>query len=216
MDILLIISGVIIAYLIGSIPSAIWYSKIRYGLDIRGYGSGNAGATNTFRVLGKKAGIVVMLVDVLKGFIATNAAHILVTMHAISPDKLELWMPLFGFAAALGHIFPVYERFKGGKGVATLLGMLFAINLFIALLCIGVFCIVFIISKYVSLGSMLAALTFPIALLLPEFNPNEPIIIVLAFALASIVVITHQKNIKRLLHGEENKTKISIKRRREA
>lgn len=213
MDVLLIISGLIVAYLLGSIPSAVWYGKVFFGVDVREYGSGNAGATNTLRVLGKKAGVVVMIVDVLKGFLGTSSARILVELNAISSDKLELWMLLFGFSTALGHIFPAYARFKGGKGVATLLGMVLGINLTIALICIGVFFIVLVVSRYVSLGSMLAALAFPIALMLPRFNPDEPLIIVFAFALSAIVVLTHQKNIKRLLNGEENKARLRVLKR---
>jgi acyl phosphate:glycerol-3-phosphate acyltransferase len=215
MDVLFIIGGLIIAYLVGSIPTAVWYSRAFFGMDVREFGSGNAGATNTLRVLGKKAGAIVMAIDVLKGFLATNGASILVGLNAISADNLELWKLLFGFAAALGHIFPAYAGFRGGKGVATLLGMVLAINLLIALICIAVFFIVLIVSRYVSLGSMLAALAFPIAMLIPRFSPHEPITLIFAFALASIVVLTHQKNIKRLLAGEENKTRI-LKKSRES
>lgn len=215
MDILLIVTGVIFAYLVGSIPTAVWYSRAFFNIDVREFGSGNAGATNTLRVLGRRAGIIVMIVDLLKGFFATWSAHFLLNLNAIAPDKLELWMLVLGLAAALGHIFPLYANFRGGKGVATLLGMILAINLTIALICIGVFFIVLIISQYVSLGSMLAALAFPMAFLMPRFKPDEPLTIVFAFALFSIVVITHQKNIIRLINGEENKTKIRLKKKKE-
>lgn len=215
MDILLIVTGVIFAYLVGSIPTAVWYSRVFFNIDVREFGSGNAGATNTLRVLGKRAGIIVMIVDLLKGFFATWSAHFLLDLNAIAADKLELWMLVLGLAAALGHIFPLYANFRGGKGVATLLGMILAINLTIALICIGVFFIVLIISQYVSLGSMLAALAFPMAFLMPRFKPDEPLTIVFAFALFSIVVITHQKNIIRLINGEENKTKIRLKKKKE-
>ncbi len=215
MDIIFIIIGLCVAYLVGSVPTAVWYGKAVHGIDIRNYGSGNAGATNTLRTLGKKAGVIVMIVDLLKGFIATSLSKVLLEMGTISADKLELWMLLFGLAAALGHIFPVYANFRGGKGVATLLGMILAINLTIALICIGVFFIVLVVSKYVSLGSMLAALAFPMAFLMPRFKPDEPLTIVFAFALASVVVITHQKNIKRLINGQENKTRIRLKKKRD-
>lgn len=209
---LYLIVAIVIAYLIGSIPTAVWYSKFLFGMDVRDHGSGNAGATNTLRVLGKKAGAIVMTIDVLKGFLATKIAYAIYHMDLIPSDKIELWMLILGFSAALGHIFPLYANFKGGKGVATLLGMIFAVNLLIAAICIGIFVIVLIISKYVSLGSMLAALAFPVALMFPKFNPGEPLAITFAFILAGIVVFTHQKNIKRLLNGEENKT-ILIKKK---
>lgn len=215
MDILLIIGGVIIAYLVGSIPTAVWYSRVAFGLDVREFGSGNAGATNTFRVLGKKAGAFVMFCDVLKGFSATYFATVLVLLNAISADKLELWMLVFGLAGALGHIFPIYVKFKGGKGVATLLGMILAINFYIAMICIATFVIVLIISRYVSLGSILATLAFPIALFTPRFSPDEPLILVFAFVLFTVVVITHQKNIKRIINGEENKAKLRLKKQKE-
>lgn len=215
MDNIYIVLGIIVAYLIGSIPTAVWYSKAFFNLDVRKFGSGNAGATNTLRVLGKKAGMIVMAIDLLKGFIATKGAYFLMQLGVISEGKLELWMLVFGLGAALGHIFPVYAKFKGGKGVATLLGMILAINLTIALICIITFFIVLVISKYVSLGSMLAALAFPIAFLMPKFKPDEPLAIIFAFGLSSIVVITHQKNIRRLINGEENKTIISLKKKKQ-
>lgn len=215
MDIIFIIIGLVAAYLVGAIPTAIWYGRAVHGIDVRNYGSGNAGATNTLRTLGKKAGVIVMIGDLLKGFLATSISKVLMEMGAISADKLELWMLLFGLAAALGHIFPVYANFRGGKGVATLLGMILAINLNIALICIGVFFIVLVVSKYVSLGSMLAALAFPMAFFMPRYKPDEPLTIVFAFALASVVVITHQKNIKRLINGQENKTRIRLKKKRD-
>jgi len=214
MEILYIALGILGAYLIGSIPTAVWYSKAFFNMDVREHGSGNAGATNTLRVMGKKAGAIVMAIDLLKGFLATKSVYILLHYGIISEGKLELWMLVFGLGAALGHIFPAYANFRGGKGVATLLGMILAINLTIALICIATFFIVLIISKYVSLGSMLAALAFPIVFLMPRFKPDEPLAIVFAFALSSIVVITHQKNIRRLINGEENKTIISLKKKK--
>jgi glycerol-3-phosphate acyltransferase PlsY len=213
MSILFITIGIVFAYLIGSLPTAIWYGKAFFGLDVRDFGSGNAGATNTFRVMGKRAGIIVMLVDILKGWTATNSAFFLAYFNLIDHQDLVLYKLFFGLAAVAGHIFPVYEKFKGGKGVATLLGMILSVQSEAALLCILVFLVVFLIFKYVSLGSMTSALAFPILLCLPRFSPNQPIVVLFAFALFALVVITHQKNIVRLLHGEENKAKIRIRRR---
>jgi glycerol-3-phosphate acyltransferase PlsY len=213
MDILLIICGAIMAYMIGSLPTSVWLGEAYFGIDVRKYGSGNAGATNTFRVLGKKAGIIVMLVDIFKGWTATSLALILYFIDAISADSIIQFKLMFGILAVIGHIFPVYVNFKGGKGVATLLGMALAIHLEASLLCILIFIIVLLTSKYVSLGSMIATLAFPILLLIPRFNPEEPLLNIFGFVLFAIVVLTHQKNIVRLINGEESRTTIRLKKK---
>jgi len=197
--------GLFVAYLIGSIPTAVWYSKLLHGFDVRDHGSGNAGATNTFRVLGTKAGIIVMSMDTFKGYIATASAAYLVDWGWAIPEKVIIFKLLYGIAAVMGHVFPAFAQFRGGKGVATLLGMVIAIHTPAALVCIGVFIVVFGISKYVSLGSLIASIVFPFLMFFPYFNPGQPIVIVFAFAMCAIVVLTHQKNIRRLINGEENK-----------
>ena len=213
---LVLILGTVVAYLLGSIPTAVWVGKAHFGLDIRDYGSGNAGATNTFRVLGKKAGIFVMSIDILKGFAATILPKMLLAEFDIlaSENQLIYLQILFGAASVVGHIFPIFANFKGGKGVATLLGMVIAINTIAASGCIAVFLLVFLTSKYVSLGSMLAALAFPILLLSPFFNKHEPnpVMIGFGFVIFSLVVFTHQKNIRRLLKGEENRANIKLRK----
>ncbi|OJJ18473.1 acyl-phosphate glycerol 3-phosphate acyltransferase [marine bacterium AO1-C] len=219
MDILLILCASIVAYLLGSIPTAVWYSKFRHGIDIREHGSGNAGATNTFRVLGKKAGSIVMSVDILKGFLATSLAWVLEFYEIIAPYdefyiyKMIFYKLIFGSLAIVGHIFPIFANFKGGKGVATLLGMMLAVHHTATLLCVGVFVIVLFSFRYVSLGSLLATLSFPLLLLSPRFRPEDPIVIVFGFLMFTIVALTHQKNIIRLLQGEESRANIRIKRR---
>jgi glycerol-3-phosphate acyltransferase PlsY len=214
MEMIVLIAGVICSYLVGSIPTAVWYGKAFFGLDVRDYGSGNSGATNSFRVLGKKAGVIVMIVDVLKGWLPAQTGIILAYYGLVKADDVILYQSAFGIAAVLGHIFPVYEKFKGGKGISTLLGMIVSIHIEAALVCVLVFLVVFIISKYVSLGSMLASLAFPLVLLMPRFYPDEPFLIGFGFVIFFIVVITHQKNIIRLINGEENKAKIRIRRKR--
>ena len=215
MNILLIAVLAVAAYLIGSICSAVWIGKAYYGIDIRQHGSGNSGATNTFRVLGKKPGTVVMLIDIFKGWTATSLAGFLVIFNAIEPENLIFFQLAFGAMGVLGHIFPVYERFKGGKGVATLLGMMLAIEPVVALMCIAIFVIVLFTSKYVSLGSMIAALAFPMLLLLvPRFQPENPVLIIFGFILFAVVVLTHRKNINRLIAGEESKANIRLGRKR--
>lgn len=210
MDIVIIISLLLAAYLIGSVPTAVWLGKAYYGIDVRQHGSGNAGATNTFRVLGKKPGTIVMLVDIFKGWTATSLAGLLVLLDVIPAEHLVIYKLAMGVLSVVGHIFPVYVGFKGGKGVATLLGMMLAIHPVAALICLGVFVVVLLLSKYVSLGSMLAALTFPLVLLLPRFQPENPVLIIFGFAVFVMVVLTHRKNINRLVNGVESKAKINL------
>lgn len=215
MDILLIAVFALAAYLIGSICSAVWIGKAYYGIDVRQHGSGNSGATNTFRVLGKKPGAIVMLLDIFKGWTATSLAGFLVIFSAVEPENLIVYQLIYGAVGVLGHIFPVYEKFKGGKGVATLLGMMLAIEPVVALMCIAIFVVVLFTSKYVSLGSMIAALAFPMLLLLvPRFHPDNPILIIFGFILFAVVVLTHRKNINRLIAGEESKANIKLGRKR--
>lgn len=214
MDILLIAVLFLAAYLIGSISTAVWIAKAYYGIDIRKHGSGNSGATNTFRVLGKKPGAIVMLIDIFKGWVATSLASLLIIFDVVAPENLVIFQLIMGALAVTGHIFPVYERFKGGKGVATLLGMMLAIEPVVALMCMAIFIIVLFTSKYVSLGSMIAALAFPILLLLPRFHPDNPILIIFGFILFAVVALTHRKNINRLIAGEESKANISLGRKR--
>jgi glycerol-3-phosphate acyltransferase PlsY len=214
MDILLIAILCVAAYLIGSISSAVWIGKAYYGIDIRQHGSGNSGATNTFRVLGKKPGAIVMLIDIFKGWTATSLAGFLIIFDVIAPENLVIYQLILGALSVLGHIFPIYERFVGGKGVATLLGMMLAIEPVVALMCIAIFIIVLFTSKYVSLGSMIAALAFPVLLLLPRFHPDNPILIIFGFVLFAVVALTHRKNINRLLAGEESKANIKLGRKR--
>lgn len=212
-DVLFIILGALVAYLLGSIPTAVWYGKAFHGVDVRQHGSGNAGATNTFRVLGKTAGIIVLLIDVLKGFVATEWAWLLMDWKIVQYDhlflyKLVFYKLIFGTLAVVGHIFPVYAGFKGGKGVATLLGMMLAVDYQTTLMSVGVFLVVLLIFQYVSLGSMLAALSFPLLLLVPRFKPDDPAVDVFGFLMFLVVLITHQKNITKLLNGEENKARL--------
>jgi glycerol-3-phosphate acyltransferase PlsY len=194
---------IILAYLIGSIPTAVWVSKSVFGIDIRDYGSGNAGATNSFRVLGSKWGIFVMLVDVTKGIIATSL-YILIPFYLNNELARTNFMIALGMVAVIGHIFPIFANFRGGKGVATLLGMALAIQPMVALLCLVVFLITLLSTRFVSLSSMLAGVAFMV-LILFIFNEKETIYRLFAIIVAMMVVVTHQKNITRLIKGTENK-----------
>jgi acyl phosphate:glycerol-3-phosphate acyltransferase len=197
------------AYLLGSIPTAVWIGKFFYKTDVREYGSGNAGATNTFRVLGKKAGIPVLIIDVLKGFAAVNLAYISNYIpHSNQFINLQL---VLGIASLIGHIFPIFASFRGGKGIATLLGIVLAIHLYGALICIGIFIIVLLASGYVSLGSMIAAILFPF-IVIGLFKETVPSLIIFSILIAIMVLITHQKNIERLLRREESKAKLIKKK----
>jgi glycerol-3-phosphate acyltransferase PlsY len=197
---------IIIAYLIGSIPTAVCVSKIFFGVDIRDYGSGNAGATNTYRVLGVKWGTFVMVVDMLKGVLATFLYLLLPTYINDDYQHINLMVGL-GLAAVLGHIFPIWAGFKGGKGVATVFGMVLAIQPIVALYVVIVFILVLYLTRFVSLSSILASIAFPI-LILVIFNEPEHLYRVFAIAVALLVILTHQKNINRLLQGNESKARI--------
>lgn len=203
---LLFCVALLLAYLLGSIPTAVWYGRTFFNIDIRQHGSGNAGATNTFRVLGKRAGTIVMLVDVLKGFAAASLT-VLLRNESMTQTELLACALIFGFVAVLGHLYPLFANFRGGKGVATLLGMVLAIRPDVAAVCIGVWLLVVIASQYVSLGSLLAALAFPVLLLLRVFGqPENPLLIGFGFLVFLMVAITHKKNIGRLIQGNESRT----------
>ena len=205
---ILLFSCAFTAYLLGSIPTSIWYGLAYYGKDVRQFGSGNAGATNTFRVLGKKAGSVVMLIDVLKGWTATCLVIIPMYLGTIDQSESVSYKLLFGFLAVIGHIFPIFESFKGGKGVATILGMVLALHPIAAALCIAVFFSILITFKYVSLGSLVGTLVFPLSFLLNiyQHEDEQTLLIIFGFIMFAIVVWAHHNNIKRLLNGQESRT----------
>ena len=205
---LIVIALVILAYLLGSIPSAVWIGKKYYGIDIREHGSKNAGTTNMLRVLGKRAALPVFIIDYLKGYIA-------VLLMALAPVN-EAWdinLRLIGtVAVVLGHIFPIFTGFKGGKGVATILGAGTGIYTPILLMCFGVWCFVFAVWHYVSLASMVAGCCYPFFVTIfmtMSYDPAAPFqsipFIVFAWLVAVMLVWTHRKNIERLRDGNESK-----------
>ncbi len=197
---------IILAYLLGSIPTSLIISRTQFNIDIRDYGSGNAGATNTFRVLGSRWGSIVMFLDVLKGILAVKLA-LLLPFYIDNEFARTNFQIGLGLAAVLGHIFPVWADFRGGKGVATLFGLIIAISPFTALGCVGVFLIVLFLTRFVSLSSILASMAFPVFILV-IFNVENDAYRIFAIAVALLVVLTHQKNIGRLLSGSENKVPI--------
>ncbi|HNX83028.1 MAG TPA: glycerol-3-phosphate 1-O-acyltransferase PlsY [Bacteroidales bacterium] len=203
MVISLSVIAVVLAYLAGSIPSAVWAGKLFHGIDVREHGSGNAGATNTVRVLGWKTGIPVLIFDLFKGWLAVMLPEFL----DAAPEGSEPMMVLqivCGMAAILGHVFPLFAGFRGGKGVATTFGVLLALHPLLTLTCAGIFLLVLFISGYVSLSSMTAVAMFPI-LLVTVFRTPSTLLIMFSIVVAVAVIITHAKNIRRLLRGEEKK-----------
>jgi len=198
-----------LAYLLGSVASSVWIGEAFYGIDVRTKGSKNPGATNTFRVLGKPAGVIVLILDTAKGYLATSIPSILIYGGIIPPVDQTEWSILFGLTAVLGHLFPVFLKFKGGKGVATLLGMVLALHPWAAIASIAIFVFTLYLSGYVSLSSLVATLSFPILqLVVPALNPDSDLYIVLGLAVFGLLVITHRENIKRLLRGNENKASL--------
>ena len=197
------LTALIIAYLFGSIPSSVWWGRYFHGIDVREHGSRNAGATNTFRVLGWKAGVPVLLMDIAKGFIPVR---ILPNFSGLDPDTAPwMWLRVaLVLATVIGHLYPVFAGFKGGKGVATSLGGVLAVHPGAAGICVGVFALVFLISRYVSLGSLSAAIAFPLAMSI-LFQESSPVKVGFAVVLCVMVFYTHRENIGRLWRGEENR-----------
>jgi len=197
---------ILIAYLIGSIPTALIISRKLFDIDIRDYGSGNMGATNTFRVLGSKYGTIVMVIDILKGVIASSLYTFLPFYSGNELERTNFIIGL-GMAAVIGHIFPIFAGFKGGKGVATLFGMVLALQPVVAGACVAVFLVVLYLTRYVSLSSILAALMLPVCVLW-IWNEHEVLYRVFTLLVALLVIFTHQKNIGRILRGVESRIPI--------
>ena len=199
--------AMVLSYLCGSIPTSVWWGKAFYGLDVRDHGSRNAGATNTFRVLGPKAGIPVLLIDMLKGF---APVRVLAWWSGLQDDSADFtWLRVgMALAAVIGHLYPVFAGFRGGKGVATSFGGILALHRGSALICLGVFIVVYAASRYVSLASLCAALAFPIAVLL---FAHEDHFVLQGFSIVICLIVfwTHRSNIGRLLKGTENRMRLT-------
>ncbi len=205
---------ILLSYLAGSIPTSIIMSKLTRGIDIRDYGSGNAGGTNTIRVLGWKIGIIVIIVDIGKGVLAT----LLISKLRIDPLPISdsLVQIIAGLSAVLGHIWTIFAGFKGGKGVGTAAGMLFSLYPIAGLICLIIFGAVLLTGRYVSVASMTAAVSLPIVILILNNLLSYSIskeLFYFAILMAILIVFTHRSNIKRLIRGEENRIKkISFKK----
>jgi len=209
LETILIVALLLGAYLLGSIPTAVWWGKRYFGIDVREFGSGNAGATNTFRVLGKKAGIPVLIIDIIKGSLAVLLVHF--SPYIFDSNQfvnLELGL---GIAALVGHVFPVFAGFRGGKGVATILGVVICLTPITSACVLVVFLLVLMATRYVSLSSMTAGVSFPIFLNLILENENETLMVFSLFV-AVLLIITHKKNISRLLKRQESKVNLFTKK----
>jgi glycerol-3-phosphate acyltransferase PlsY len=205
-----IIILLILSYLTGAFPSAVWYGRTFYNVDVREYGSGNAGATNTFRVLGKNAGIPVLFMDVFKGWLSVNYIFLINSSNVFYPELLFENQLAFGIAAVIGHLFPIYTGFRGGKGIATMLGLLIGLQPYAAFFSLIIFVIIFFIFRYVSLASMIASIAFPFFVMIILSSTNEPLNLFAIFV-PILSLITHQKNIERLIRKEETKVKFGKK-----
>ena len=212
MQILFNTSILICAYLIGSIPTSVWIGRKFFDIDIREHGSKNAGSTNAIRYLGWKAGLTVLSFDMFKGWVAVNLTHLTNYYIPETGDFIEFQL-LLGIAAILGHIFPIWAGFRGGKGVATLFGVMLAINFEPTLISTAIFIVTLIITKYVSLSSMIAGFSFPVIVIFVFKTTTTPLVI-FSLIIAILLLFTHQKNIERLLSKEERKAQFLMSKKR--
>lgn len=193
----------VMGYILGSIPTAVWVGKSWYGIDVRKYGSKNAGATNTFRVLGQKAGIVVLAIDVTKGIVA-SVLPLIFMPDRLGTDMLVNVQLISSLTCVLGHVFPIFANFNGGKGVATSLGVIIGLHPPAAIIALVLFLVVYLISSYVSLGAISAATAFPF-LLFYRFHVDSRNLMLFSIVLSLAVIFAHRKNITRLLNRTESK-----------
>lgn len=209
MDTQFLAMAVALAYLLGSIPSAVWVGKALFGIDVREHGSGNAGATNTFRVLGKRTAFIVLFLDFMKGLAASS---LMLLQHDILSHTQEFrqYQMLLGVVAVLGHVFPIFAGFKGGKGIATLLGMTVGVSWPVSLMCAITFVLVVWLSRYISLGSMIGTALSPVFVRL-YYGPDETFFMYFCLAMALMVIYTHRANIGRLRNGSESRFSFSKK-----
>jgi glycerol-3-phosphate acyltransferase PlsY len=202
----------VLAYLLGSIPTAVWVGKLFYGIDVRDHGSHNAGATNTYRVLGRRAAIPVLLIDIVKGFSATSLIHLYPHLLDANTSAFVLVKICCGSLAVLGHLFPVFAGFRGGKGVATLFGLVIGLFPQAAALAFLGFVVVYALFSYVSLASLVASLVFAV-LVIGIFKDERTAMVVFAALQFGLMLFTHRKNIERLWTGNEKKIQIFSSKR---
>lgn len=207
----------LLSYLVGSIPGSLWAGKLLYGIDLREHGSGNAGATNAFRVLGWKAGFVSTVVDLGKGLLAAGVIAPLLRIDPLPTWGLVPWQAttvvclVAGLVAIIGHMFPVWAKFQGGKGMNTAAGVLFALTPITTAIALVVFIIVLVSFRYVSLASIMAAIAFPSTVAIRRYvfdiESLDPSLLVFGAVMAAGIIFAHRSNIKRLLQGNENRVR---------
>lgn len=208
-------AALLVSYLVGSIPTSVWVGKLTKKIDIREHGSGNAGATNTFRMLGWKAGTVVALTDISKGFVTSKYVALLALDSSGHLDffgfEAESFVRILcGLIAVVGHMFPLYAGFKGGKGVITAAGMLLGVEPISISSVLVLFVIILLTSHYVSLASIIATGMYPVALVIMRFVFDYPIDnghLIIAVITSSTIIGMHKANIQRLMNGTENRIK---------
>jgi len=205
----LVVLFIVLAYLIGSIPTALWIGRSTHGVDVREHGSKNAGATNTFRILGRKCGWIVLTIDVLKGLAASSLP--LIFAEDYSKNELLLFQISTSLVCIIGHIFPVFAQFRGGKGVASALGIIIGLNPVSACISVVIFLVVFLVSRYVSLGAIITSITYPFVSFF-IVKEESSLMIIFTTLLGLLVVLAHWKNIRRLMNGAESK--MNLLRRR--
>lgn len=198
--------GIFLAYMLGSIPTAVWIGTIFHGVDVREHGSGNAGATNVIRVLGPKAGLPVLLFDVFKAWLAVYLANFFAPDY-YSENQIINFKIACGALAVVGHVFPLFANFKGGKGVATLVGVILAMYPIAFPVILVWFILVLISTGYVSVASITSSLLLPI-LVIVIFREKDVSLIILSILVSVFVPLTHRKNIHRLLRGQESKFRL--------
>ncbi|MFT3845171.1 MAG: glycerol-3-phosphate 1-O-acyltransferase PlsY [Lacibacter sp.] len=203
---------VISAYIIGSVPTAYWIGKLFFGLDIREHGSKNMGASNTFRVMGPVWGIIVLIIDMAKGVAAVLLAQNVQSADLLGTEKM-FWQLILGLVAVFGHVFPLFAGFKGGKGVATLFGVVLAIQPITALISVAAFLVVVFLTKYISLGSIIATVVFMLCVWF-AFNESNVYIRWFSIVAALLVIITHRSNLVRMIKGSEKKIKWQWKKKK--
>lgn len=203
----------LISYFLGSIPGALWSSKALHGVDIRNYGSHNCGATNAFRVVGWQAGTLATLVDFGKGFVSVGVVASVIRIDPLPPLGIFGWDAdvliglLAGITAVVGHMYPIFARFEGGKGVNTAAGMLFALTPLTMAITLAVFAVVLFSSRYVSLASITSALAFPLLVALRRYAFGvdlDPSILLFGSLLGLAIIVAHRSNIQRLFNGTES------------
>ena len=205
----LVVLFIVLAYLIGSIPTALWIGRSTHGVDVREHGSKNAGATNTFRILGRKCGWIVLTIDVLKGLAASSLP--LIFAEDYSKNELLLFQISTSLVCIIGHIFPVFAQFRGGKGVASALGIIIGLNPVSACISVVIFLVVFLVSRYVSLGAIITSITYPFVSFF-IVKEESSLMIIFTTLLGLLVVLAHWKNIRRLMNGAESKMNLLNRR----